>query len=91
MLIPETEPMSVWKYMADFSNYKLLNPHLMSWQLLSESSSKRQDVSDMVQYTVRYTEMFEHIPMLTNTATGNFTVFQHESNKVAHFFPIIAL
>ena len=30
------------------------------------------------QYSVRYMEYFEHIPLLTNTAVGNFTVYQDE-------------
>ena len=30
------------------------------------------------QYSVRYSEYFEHIPLLTNTALGNFTVYQDE-------------
>ena len=30
------------------------------------------------QYSVRYSEYFEHIPLLTNTALANFTVYQDE-------------
>ena len=44
VLIPQATPREVWEFMADFSNYKLLNPHLIHWHVLSDSAHKRKQV-----------------------------------------------
>ena len=85
MLIIGTSPTKVWEYMADFSNHKLLNPHLISWQIVSDSSLMGlQDQATNVrrQFTVTYTEMFELFPIITNTASANYTVLQNEETQV---------
>ena len=71
--------------MADFSNHKLLNPHLISWKIVSDSSLMGlQDQATNVrrQFTVTYTEMFELFPIITNTASANYTVLQNEETQV---------
>merc|ERR1712130_1079834 len=76
LIIPNTSPSQVWKYMGDFSNYKYLNPHLLDdWTVLENKTDQ------VYNYRVRYSEMFEHIPWLTNTAEGNFTLFQEKNTK----------
>ena len=44
VLIPQATPREVWEFMADFSNYKLLNPHLIHWHVLSDSAHKKKQV-----------------------------------------------
>ena len=44
-LIPQATPSQVWQFMADFSNYKLLNPHLIDWQVISDSAHKKKQVT----------------------------------------------
>merc|ERR1711970_896397 len=64
--------------MSDFSNSKVLNPKLLEFQVLSDSTNKRRKGA-VWNYSVKYTEMFENIPFGTNTAIGNFTVFQDDA------------
>ena len=80
VLIIGTSPTKVWEYMADFSNHKLLNPHLISWNIVSDSSHLATNVRR--QFTVTYTEMFELLPIITNTASANYTVLQNEETQV---------
>ena len=44
-MIPHATPREVWQFMADFSNYKLLNPHLIDWQVISDFAHKKKQVS----------------------------------------------
>ena len=44
VVIPQATPREVWEFMADFSNYKLLNPHLIQWHVLSDSAHKKKQV-----------------------------------------------
>lgn len=75
--IPQATPTQVWEYMADFSNNKILNPKLLDFQILSDSTNKRKK-GTIWTYSVRYTEFFENIPFGTNTAVGNYSIFQDE-------------
>ena len=44
VIIPQATPSQVWQFMADFSNYKLLNPHLTDWRVLADSAHKKKQV-----------------------------------------------
>ena len=77
----QASPTQVWSFMADFSNYKYLNPHLLEWRVL-EDRTKRKEKGSEWSYVVRYSEFYEHIPLLTNTATGNYSVFQDHESQV---------
>ena len=81
MVVSQASPTQVWEFMADFSNYKYLNPHLLEWRVL-EDSTKRKEKGSEWSYVVRYSELYEHIPLLTNTATGNYSVFQDHESQV---------
>ena len=83
--IPQATPTQVWEYMADFSNYKILNPKVLDFQILSDSTNKRKKGS-VWTYSVRYTELFENIPFGTNTAVGNFSIYQDEKLQVSEIF-----
>ena len=67
--------------MIYFSNYKILNPKLLDFQILSDTTKKRARGA-VWSYTVRYTELFEHIPVGSNTALGNYTVYQDNNIQV---------
>ena len=122
-IIPQATPSQVWQFMADFSNYKLLNPHLIDWQVVTDSTHRKKQVSSSIiriilvlpegntigkigllgsvffnhtpvnnnihrclhllqgsvwNYTVRYSEYYEHIPLLTNSALANYSVYQDQ-------------
>ena len=67
--------------MADYSNYKILNPKLLSFEILADSTRKRARGA-VWSYSVRYSELFEHIPVGTNTAVANYTVYQDKELQV---------
>ena len=75
--IPHATPTEVWEFMADFSNQKILNPKLLYFQILSDNTNKLRKGYAWT-YSVRYTELFETIPFGTNTAVGNFSIFQDQ-------------
>ena len=49
VVIPQATPQEVWEFMADFSNYKLLNPHLIQWHVLSDSAHKKKQVDNLLE------------------------------------------
>ena len=44
MLVPQVDPVQVWNFMGDFSNYKYLNPHLTEWELLQSDKEENGHV-----------------------------------------------
>ena len=40
--------------------------------------------------SVRYTEQYEHIPLLTNTALANYSVYQDEVGTTQQY-PVVVL
>ena len=61
-----------------------MNPKLLEFHILSDSTNKRRKGS-VWTYSVRYTELFENIPFGTNTAVGNFTVYQDDQLQVSGY------
>ena len=41
--------------------------------------------------SVRYTEQYEHIPLLTNTALANYSVYQDEVLSTTQQYPVVVL
>ena len=44
MLVAQVDPVQVWNFMGDFSNYKYLNPHLTEWELLQSDKEENGHV-----------------------------------------------
>ena len=44
VVVVQATPTQVWEFMADFSNYKQLNPHLEQWHVLADSTHTRRQV-----------------------------------------------
>ena len=62
---------SVWDFMADFSNNKILNPELKYFDILDESHGANGEWI----YGVHYTEFFEHLPsFMENSAIGRYYI-----------------
>ncbi|XP_017878179.1 uncharacterized protein LOC108623849 [Ceratina calcarata] len=89
-IIKDSNPIHVWEFMADFSNMKKLNPTIEEFNIISESGNY-----DHWKYSVEYTEHLSHIPIIRNTAIGNYAVHRDKngylitSKHLTCFFPKI--
>ncbi|EFN80057.1 uncharacterized protein LOC105187157 [Harpegnathos saltator] len=69
VVVNDSDPKHVWEFVADFSNMKKLNPTIEDFSVIAESGNY-----DHWRYTVRYTEHLSHLPMIRNTAYGQYAV-----------------
>ena len=40
--------------------------------------------------SVRYTEQYEHIPLVTNTALANYSVYQDQVSSTQHYSKVLS-
>ena len=52
-------------------------------RILGESSDPRRKRREAWRYRVEYRELYEHLPLLTNSATAEFHVYQDTQAQVA--------
>ncbi|XP_043273501.1 uncharacterized protein [Venturia canescens] len=67
--IRNSKPVTVWEFVADFSNMKKLNPTIEDFNIIAESGDL-----DHWKYSVKYTEHLSHVPSVRNTAHGHYSV-----------------
>ena len=54
VVVGQATPTQVWEFMADFSNYKQLNPHLEQWHVLTDSTHTRRQVGSYISWSHGY-------------------------------------
>ena len=73
ILIPGVSASKVMRYVGDWNNHKNLNPHILDWSI-EDIDNVSSDQTILRSYRLSYTELYEHIPWLTNTAEGLVTL-----------------
>merc|ERR1712115_226512 len=81
-VVVEASVKEVRDFMADFSNMNYLNPFLFEFHILEEAKdTEAEGLEEAWQYKVQYSEQYETIPLLTNTATAEYKVYQEPSSE----------
>ena len=73
ILIPGVSASKVMCYVGDWNNHKKFNPHILDWSI-EDIDNVSSDQTILRSYLLSYTELYEHIPWLTNTAEGLVTL-----------------
>ena len=81
ILIPGVSASKVMAYVGDWNNHKNLNPHILDWSI-EDIENVSSDQTILRSYRLSYTELYEHIPWLMNTAEGLVTVIHKGDNDL---------
>lgn len=69
VVIPNSKPVVVWDFVADFSNLKKIYPNIIDFTILSEDGNY-----DHWKYSARYEEFLLYFPYIRYFIDGHFNV-----------------